>query len=283
MQKLYKYILTVCAAAIVFSCEETINIDTSSTDSKVVIEGLVTNVAGGSYVKLSRSRNFYDNGQTNRISNAQVTVNSSTGEQIVFVHNPSGGTDSLGYYFPNPNFSGSIGTSYTLNIEVDGQTYTGMDEMLPVTAIDSMVVRVDEGQLEDPDDPGRIYAVFMFATEPQDRIDHYLFKFYRNGELLLDWPTDIYVFDDETLGESIDDVEIAGYYAEGDIVKAEIYSLTREGFIYYSDLATLLNNDGGMFSPPPANPRSNLSNGAMGYFQASAVDAMEITVSPEGN
>lgn len=283
MQKLYKYILTVCAAAIVFSCEETINIDTSSTDSKVVIEGLVTNVAGGSYVKLSRSRNFYDNGQTNRISNAQVTVNSSTGEQIVFVHNPSGGTDSLGYYFPNPNFSGSIGTSYTLNVEVDGQTYTGMDEMLPVTSIDSMVVRVDEGQLEDPDDPGRIYAVFMFATEPQDRIDHYLFKFYRNGELLLDWPTDIYVFDDETLGESIDDVEIAGYYAEGDVVKAEIYSLTREGFIYYSDLATLLNNDGGMFSPPPANPRSNLSNGAMGYFQASAVDAMEITVSPEGN
>lgn len=283
MQKLYKYILTVCAAAIVFSCEETINIDTSSTDSKVVIEGLVTNVAGGSYVKLSRSRNFYDNGQTNRISNAQVTVNSSTGEQIVFVHNPSGGTDSLGYYFPNPNFSGSIGTSYTLNVEVDGQTYTGIDEMLPVTSIDSMVVRVDEGQLEDPDDPGRIYAVFMFATEPQDRIDHYLFKFYRNGELLLDWPTDIYVFDDETLGESIDDVEIAGYYAEGDIVKAEIYSLTREGFIYYSDLATLLNNDGGMFSPPPANPRSNLSNGAMGYFQASAVDAMEITVSPEGN
>lgn len=283
MQKLYKYIFTVCAAAIVFSCEETINIDTSSTDSKVVIEGLVTNVAGGSYVKLSRSRNFYDNGQTNRISNAQVTVNSSTGEQIVFVHNPSGGTDSLGYYFPNPNFSGSVGTSYTLTVEVDGQTYSATDELLPVTTIDSLSVEIDPDQFEDPEEPGEYYAVFMYAKEPQDRVDYYLFKFYKNGELVLDWPTDVYVFDDETLGESIDHVEIAEYYKEGDVVKTEIYSLSREGFIYYSDLATLLNNDGGMFSPPPANPRSNLSNGAMGYFQASAVDAMEITVSPEGN
>lgn len=278
MKTIYKYILTVCAAALIYSCEETIKVDTSSTDSKVVIEGLVTNKRGGSYVKLSRSRNFYDNGQTGRITDAQVTVNTSTGEQIVFIHNPSGGTDSLGYYYPNPNFAGSIGTSYTLNVEVNGQTYTALDELLPVTSIDSMTVEIDEDQFEDPDEPGEYYAAFMYAKEPQDREDYYLFKFYKNGESILDWPTDIYVFDDETLGESIDHVEIADYYKEGDVIKAEIYSLTREAFIYYSDLATLINNDGGMFSPPPANPRNNLSNGALGFFQASAVDDYEITV-----
>ena len=278
MKQLYKYILTVCAAALVFSCEETITIDTSTTDSKVVIEGLVTNVASGSYVKLSRSRNFYDNGQTARITDAQVTVNTSTGEQIVFIHNPSGGTDSIGYYFPNPNFAGTVGTTYTLNVEVEGKTYTAAEEMQPVTTIDSLTSKIDEDEFDDPEEPGRHFAVFFFAKEPQDRADYYLFKFYRNGELLLDWPTDIYIADDEALGETIDDVEIAGYFKEGDKAKVEMYSLTRNGFIFYSDLSTLLNNDGGMFSPPPANPRTNLSNGAMGYFQVSAVDALEITV-----
>jgi len=281
MRQFYKNILAFGLFIGLLSCEETITIDTASTDNKVVIEGLITNVQGQSFVKISRNRNFYDNGSTNRITDAQVSVMTSGGEQVVFVHNPDQEADKMGYYYPNANFAGSVGLSYTLNVEVGGETYTAMDEMLPVTPIDSMVVRLDEDQFEDPDDPGRYFAVFMFAKEPQDRVDYYLFKFYRNGELLLDWPTDIYVFDDETLGESIDDIEIAGYYAEGDVVKAEIYSLTRDGFIFYSDLSTLLNNDGGMFSPPPANPRSNLSNGALGYFQVSAVNDYQRTVTPD--
>ena len=282
MKNIYKNIFALGLFIGLLSCEETIVIDTDSTDNQVVIEGLVTNVQGQSYVKLSRNRSFYEAGNTDRITEAEVSVMTSGGEQIVFVHNPNNSADSLGYYFPNANFAGSIGTSYTLNVEVEGQMYSATDELLPVTSLDSMVVRVDEDQLEDPEEPGRIYSVFMFAKEPQDREDYYLFKFYRNGELLLDWPTDIYVFDDETLGESIDDVEIAGYYSEGDVVKAEIYSLSREGFIFYSDLATLINNDGGMFSPPPANPRNNFSNGALGFFQVSAVNDLEITVTPDG-
>lgn len=281
MKALFKNILALGLFIGLLSCEETITIDTSSTDNKVVIEGLVTNVQGQSYVKLSRNRNFYDAGSTARITDAEVSVTTSSGEQIVFAHNPDGDADKEGYYYPNANFAGSIGTSYTLNVEVEGVSYTATDELLPVTTIDSLAVRVDPDQLAEPEEPGRYYAVFMYAKEPQDRVDYYLFKFYRNGELVLDWPTDVYVFDDETLGESIDDVEIAEYYKEGDQVKVEMYSLSRQGFIFYSDLATLLNNDGGMFSPPPANPRNNLSNGALGFFQVSAMNDYERTVTPD--
>lgn len=62
-----------------------------------------------------------------------------------------------------------------------------------------------------------------------------------------------------------------------------MFSLTRKAFIFYSDLSNLLNNDGGMFSPPPANPRNNLSNGALGYFQVSAMDFEEMVVTPPGD
>ena len=37
-------------------------------------------------------------------------------------------------------------------------------------------------------------------------------------------------------------------------------------------------NDGGLFSQPPSNSRTNLTNGALGFFQASAVEIEEIVI-----
>ena len=85
-------------------------------------------------------------------------------------------------------------------------------------------------------------------------------------------PTDIYFSDDIVLAEKIDGVPSPVYYGPNDTARIEVYSLTRNGFIFYNDLTTVLSNDGGgMFGPIPAPPRSNLSNGALGFFQVSAV------------
>jgi hypothetical protein len=45
-------------------------------------------------------------------------------------------------------------------------------------------------------------------------------------------------------------------------------------------LQSLLNNDGGLFSQPPSNSRSNISNGALGFFQTSALHTSEIEIKP---
>ncbi len=278
MRTLIRHIFSLLAIIMVFSCEETIIIDSRTSESKVVIEGLILNVPGRSYVKVSRTRSFYENGSTNRVIDAQVEVTTSNGEQLIFSHNPSANSEWDGYYYPNLNFSGNIGETYTLSVVVDGVEYNATEQLLPVTSIDSLTVRLSEDELDDPEIPGRYWEVLFYAKEPQDRVDYYLFKYYRNDSLLLDWPTDIYFANDEILDETIKDIEIAGYFAEGDRAKVEMLSLTRNAFIYYSDLFNLINNDGGMFSPPPANPRTNLSNEAFGYFQVSAVNDMEIVV-----
>lgn len=278
MRTLIRHIFSLLAIIMVFSCEETIIIDSRTSESKVVIEGLILNVPGRSYVKVSRTRSFYENGSTNRVIDAQVEVTTSNGEQLIFSHNPSANSEWDGYYYPNLNFSGNIGETYTLSVVVDGVEYNATEQLLPVTSIDSLTVRLSEDELDDPEIPGRYWEVLFYAKEPQDRVDYYLFKYYRNDSLLLDWPTDIYFANDEILDETIKDIEIAGYFAEGDRAKVEMLSLTRNAFIYYSDLFNLINNDGGMFSPPPANPRTNLSNEAFGYFQVSVVNDMEIVV-----
>lgn len=263
--------------SLLFACEETIPIDTGQLSERVVIEGLITN-AQNQYVKLTRSRDFYANGPAERISDALVTVSDDEGNTYPYVHNPQNDPDEEGFYYPVNSFSGVIGRTYSLTVDVDGTTYSASETMLPVTEIDSLTIIVNEDELEDPEEEGRFYEVLFFAKEPQDRKDQYLFKFYRDGEIVLDFPTDIYFSDDEVLGETIDDLEIAGYYGLGETVRVEMYSLTQEAFIFYSDLFNLLNNDGGMFSPPPADPRNNLSNDALGYFQVSAIDMEEIVI-----
>jgi hypothetical protein len=66
------------------------------------------------------------------------------------------------------------------------------------------------------------------------------------------------------------------YYAQNDKARLEVYSLTRRGYIFYNDLSIVLNNDGGgMFGPIPSSPRTNLTNGALGFFQVSAVQEKE--------
>ena len=158
--------------------------------------------------------------------------------------------------------------------------YEATDQLFYVTPIDSLAYRLDEDEQEDPEVYGKFYEVMIYAKEPQETKDYYLFKFFRNDSLKTDFDTDIYFTDDETLGENIDGVSSPIYFAPGDRARCEIYSISRDAFVFYSDLQSLLNNDGGLFSQPPSNSRSNISNGALGFFQTSALHMSEIEIKP---
>ena len=280
MKRFIKY-LPILFLMVFMSCEETVQLDVGEVEEGVAIEGLITNDERRHYVKITRTRSFYDTGRAPVITNATVNVTDNEGNSYDFVHNPTGDAVFDGYYVSDV-FEGGVGTTYHLSVNVAGEEYTASETMYPVTTIDSLTVVLNQEEFEDPEDEGYFYEVFFYAQEPQDRVDHYLFKFYRNGSIVLDEPEDIYYAEDKFVGEEIDDLPIAGFYALGDTVVTEMYSLSREAFVYYDQLFKVLNNDGGMFSPPPANPRNNLSNGAFGYFQVSAVDREGIIVEDDG-
>ena len=271
-------ILSIFAAVVLCSCEKTVVLDLNQNTSRIIIEGQVTDQSGYQYVKVSRSSGFYQTGSSPRVEDATVLVSDDQGNEITFVHNPGGKVDSTGYYLPETPFKGSIGRHYKLSVIVDGQEYNGEDSLMPVTAIDSLGSQINTEEEDDPKDFGRFIEVLLYAKEPQQTTDYYLFKFYRNDSLKVYDDTDIYFADDELLGENIDGVSSPIYFLPGDKARVEMYSITREAFVFYTDLQNLLNNDGGLFSQPPANSRTNLSNGALGYFQASALTMKEIVI-----
>lgn len=272
-------IITALTALAMMSCEEPVKLDLEQTQPKIVIEAQVTNMPGYQFVKLTRSAGFYESGKTQRITNAVVSVEDDNGQVFSFVHNPIDHEYLEGIYLPQSSFIGEIGRTYTLNVNVDGEIFTGKDKLHSVIPVDSLKYQVNEDQEEDPEDEGKIYELLMFAREPQDEENFYLFKFYRNDTLTYLNETDIYYTDDEFLAEKIDGVPSPVYYGKGDTGKVEVYSLSRLGYIYYNDLWTVLNNDGGgMFGPIPSSPRTNLTNGALGFFQVSAISSSVIKV-----
>jgi hypothetical protein len=260
------------------ACEQTVDLDLNQTESLLAVEGQVTDKADHNFVKISRSVGFYDTGVTPRVTDATVTVEDNLGNTFSFVHYQGTSADSLGMYFPETPFVGEVGRTYKLTVLVDGKTYDAEDTLLPIVPIDQLTSRIDEDEQADPEDPGRFYEVLLYVKEPKEREDYYLFKCYRNDELEYGNETDIYFSDDQLLSENIDGIPMPIFYAKDDIARIEAYSLTRDAFIFYRDLQKLLNNDGGIFGNPPANPRTNMSNGAIGFFQVSAVQDDVITV-----
>jgi len=271
-------IISVIITLALCACEETVYLDLNSSESKVIIEGQVTNRSGYQYVRVTRSTGFYETGESPAITDATVIVTDDAGNEFNFVHNPGKYADSTGYYLPEIPFTGEVGRKYTLSVTADGSLYEAEDQLQPVTKIDSLGYRISEDEKKDPKDYGKFYEVLLFAKEPQNTTDYYLFKFYRNDSLKFYFDTDIYYADDEVLGENIDGVPSPIYYAPGDLARVEMYSLSRNGYVFYNDLQSLLNNDGGLFGQPPSNSRTNLSNGALGYFQASALEMQELEI-----
>jgi hypothetical protein len=271
--------VVILSAIVLVSCEEAIVLDLEQAPPKIVIEAQVTNKPGYQYAKISRSTDFYGSGSTPRITNAVVTVEDDLGEVISFIHNPRGNADSAGIYVPQAPFTGEVGRTYTLRVDVDGEIFSAEDKLLSVIPIDSLKYQVSEDQEEEPEDAGKIYELLLFAREPQDQDNFYLFKFFRNDSLTFFNDTDIYFTDDEFLAEKIDGVPSPVYYGKDDVGRVEIFSLSRVGYVYYNDLWSLLNNDGGgMFGPIPSSPRTNLTNGAIGFFQVSALNASELKI-----
>lgn len=283
-----RYTLVLLMASFLGSCDSAFDINVEQAPTKVVIEGLITDEAKQHYVRVSTTKEYGTAGASPIVSNATVEVVDNQGNTFTFSHNDTGNGDLDGFYF-SPVFAGEIGSIYTMTVQLDGNTYSGSDELLRVTNVDSLSVKVNEDlrdvdpeDLPDDIDPDEFYEVFFYAKEPQETKDYYLFKYYKNGEILKDSETEISFAEDTFVGEDIRDIATAGFFALEDSATVEFYSLTREGFVYYTDMYNVLNNDGGMFGAVPSNPRTNLIGGALGYFQTSAVTRRSIIVKEPG-
>jgi hypothetical protein len=269
--KRYNILLyTILLSVIGTSCTQVLDVSVANEEDRVVIEGLVTTQTKPYQVKVTRTIPLGNGSVYPVVNNARVIIADNIGNRDTLILAAPGIYRTIG-----PR-TGVIGRTYYLSVEVGGITYYGQDKLPACTPIDSLYsqYKTAGSGIGITDDA---FYLFFDGTDPANEKNYYRYIVYKNNDPVLS-PSEIAVYDDRFLAPVIKGARLDGKYATGDKAKVELYSLSEAGYIFYNGLATQLQNDGGFFSTPPANAISNISGGALGFFQTSDFHADSIIV-----
>jgi hypothetical protein len=282
---------------------------------KLVVEGIITNDPGPYYVRLAQSKSTFEMIVNDTVP-SYLTYGSSAGgyvsvvDAIVLITDNFGVTDTLiappdsvySYYSWNYNdplsrdstlefnpkahvfgyyqtksLKGVPGNTYYLKILWRGAEYTSTCYMPPVPKIDSVTYEYTLGATGKSD----FYIPKIWFKDNPATEDYYLFK--TEGIV---WGRS--VLSDDNMNSDVSGLNVFqgethewwlnNYPWPGDTYRIEMSSITKEIYDYYKALIMQFRNDGGVYTPSPASPPTNITNGAQGYFRASSVQVVQDTM-----
>ncbi len=259
-----------------FGCEDVIEVDLNSADPTIVIEGSISDNNSKGIVKITKSTDFYQPGIYEKISDASISINDSEGNSVEFLEISEGVYESL-------DIIGKSDVEYSIQVIAEGDTYDAVSTMPNKIELDSLLLEEAPTRPGKEEDVIRLFIHIYFQDQPN--IDDYCrFKLYNNGVQL----GGFIIYDDRlTDGNYIDyrlilDSEEKGI-ALGDEITVELMSIDKSAFDYYKT-ANSVNASGSAHGGPsstsaaPANPITNWSNKALGFFTAYTVSKKSIII-----
>ena len=266
-------------SSLFFSCQEEVILDLDQKEGRIpVIEGYWTDQGISNEVKISLAKNYYDSLDQESVRDAEVFVKElKTGRKIAFRY-----LEATRSYRPNPMERAIVGESYQLNVNWKGQTYQSEGLMLAPPILDSVVWNYEK----DRPFRGEGYFIKVYGKIPFLDNNQYRIRVIEN-DTLKNQREDYLLFDD-TFGLQVFEkgLELGYAFQKNDRVRMELYRLNKDAFVYLSQLVNLLFSDGGLFSPPPQNPTSNIrvvsgKGEVLGYFVVSPVLTRTVVIAPK--
>jgi hypothetical protein len=242
-----------------FSCTKVVDINLNSANPNIVIEGIVSDVPGQYQVQLTQTVNFSDPNIFPPVTGATVKITDST----------LGLTDSLkevlpGTYVTQKLLQGLTGHTYQLYVLSNGQTYTASSTMPQKVNLDSVT----------------FYTTNIFGTkstsavanfqDPAGVANYYTFTEYVNGQAI----DQTFNFSDRLSDGKYIKRQLfndSSYINPGDQVSIEMHCVDNQVWQYFNTLGQAKGNNSQAITP--ANPLSNISNNALGYFSAQTVQS----------
>ncbi|MCM0042395.1 MAG: DUF4249 domain-containing protein [Algoriphagus sp.] len=266
----------LAVAFLLASCQEEVLLDLDQKKDRIpVIEGYWTDHGIYNEVKISLSKNYYDSLDQEFVRDAEVFVKErSTGRKITFSY-----LNATRSYRPNSGERAKVGETYQLNVNWKGQVYQAEGLMLEAPSVDSVTYDYLEKRLFREEG----YYLKVYGKIPFEDNNYYRIRVIEN-DTLKNQPEDYLLFDD-SFGLLVFEkgLELGYAFQKNDRVRLELYRLNKDAFDYLSQLVSLLFNDGGLFSPPPQNPESNIrvvkgDSQVLGYFIVSPVLTRSVTL-----
>lgn len=274
-----KYLfLNICIfSALLFTgCEKVIKVNLNETEPRVVIDGWIYDRPGPYAVNISRTTSYFNPEASPRVTDAIVLITDNFGQADTLEQTSPG-------RYETGHLQGIAGRTYTLTVRTGDETYTAQTYLAPVVPIDSLSFIPSE---EGPFGTEGKYLITFYANEPQAEKNWYRFDIYKHidhlnqDSMMNEKPSEWMITDDTAIKGEIKDLPFFYEFDAGDSASVYMTSLDQAAFDYLVNLQVQLTSDGGMFSPPPANPRSNISNKGLGYFGASGVVYKGVRIRP---
>src|ERR1035437_4861590 len=260
----YRTILFVIVLGLISltSCQKIIHPDLSSSVPQLVIQGNIYDQAGPFKVTVSKTVNFDALNIYPAVTNATVTISDDAGNSEAL----SQGID--GSYLTS-TIQGIPGRTYKLTVVVDGKIYMASSTMHEAANIDSVYYR---NAIYGGSKLVAINFINLSGTENYYRVIHFL-----NGKQA----TGFSVFSEnasktDTISYSFMATNVTPTVTQPKLVKGDkidvwLECLDKGVFDYFRTA----NSEGGR-NASPANPVSNITNGALGYFNACSVRKAQI-------
>ena len=251
--------ILVAAAVLLSACKKIVTLKLNNVPAAIVIQGEVTNQPGPYFVTISSPVDFYADNNFPPVSGAAVVItDEGTGLSDTLTEiNP--GT------YATHQLTGVPEQTYRLLVTAGGTNYTAVSTMPAVVNLDSVTFVANSGFGRK-----RISAVANFH-DPVGVKNYYQFIEYLNGVRL---KKELFLFDDRLSDGRYIQYTLfndSSYLQPGSAVSVDMQCLDSAVYNYFFQLFT--SGGAGSFntSASPANPTSNISNGAFGYFSAHTV------------
>ncbi len=299
-------ILSILCAFFGASCIDEVKLNQEAIETKLIVDGAITNAVGPYRVSLNYSLPYTQTGITSGVSGATISIVEEGGKTTPMKE------ISTGFYeTDSAALRGQVGKSYYLKIRTgNGRTYqSNPEKILPPIPIDTFKVAFNTNIRET-----RPFTVSIKTKDPIEKGNFYRWKWTHYDSISICRST----FSKDESGsynykvpccqkcweitpckgciEIGSDALINGKYIEPLIARLpfesknpyfiilEQYSVSKEYYQYWQMIQTQINNSGGIFDNAPAQIQGNLVNvdnpkeQVLGYFSASGVTLKPVYV-----
>lgn len=267
MKKLFIYLSFL--GLLFTSCKKIITINTDNAPPQIVIEGKITDRLATQQIKITKTVGYSDALVFPTVSGASVKVTDSRGNNYVFSET------SPGIY--TNRMRGVSGVTYNLDVAAEGKNYTASSKMPNNVRLDSIGIIVNSFFGNERK------TAAAYLVDPIGETNFYHFNLYVNDYL----SQRFYVSNDRLTNgnqlriqlffKSNNNNNDSDELNSNDKVRVEMECIDSNVFDYWYALSEQ-SGRGPNQGTTPANPTSNISNNALGYFSAHTYQTLSIVV-----
>lgn len=276
-----------------FSCTEEITVNLDNEPTRLSVEANVNSDFKKHLVILKETSDVFYNQEAIPVKNANVSVSDGASN---FAYEEI----RDGIYESKLKYAGEAGKTYSLsinNVDInkDGnmEEYLASSTMQKAYAVDSIKLHFDPDyeseRGDDNEEDAAFWLLSIYMKDNADTKDYYAYASSINNILVHDTITEVLVQKDTYFnGETTKGADVSEFnqnktdeiLQEYDKITLETYAINKD---YYDFVNQLQEMDEGqnMFSGPPGNIKTNISNGAIGFFSVYSITRTSIIHKPE--